>query len=103
MRGRRERAHLVVSRIVLRRLMLERFAVCTEYDLLRPVHSADDQRRSRRSAGHPSGGQQRAQHHRGKREMDGGKAQVADHGPNLGLRPAEIKRQRAAQLVQSRG
>ncbi len=96
MRRTCERAHFMVARVVLRRLVLERLAIRAENDPLRPIHGADDQRRPRRSPRHPPRWQQRTQHHRGKREMDGSEAQIADHGRKISPRPTEIKRQCAA-------
>ena len=53
--------------------------------LNRPVHGADDESAfaSPGGIGHPAGRQQRAQHHRDKREMNGGVPEVTHQDPSV--------------------
>ena len=78
-RCRGEGAEIAVPSVVLV-LLFDWLAVRTGDELCRPVHGADGNRRTRSlRAGHPTRGHQRAQQHRGKRDVDGGKTEIAFH------------------------
>lgn len=92
MRCRRERADIMLMRIVMSRTVLERLTIWTEHGRDRPIHRTQNNGNASRPANirHPAARQQCTEQHRNKRDVKARQAYLARHEAS----PREARRNR---------